>query len=149
MSDPLWPPMHCSPPGSFVPGIFQARILECVAMPFSRGSSQPWDWTCVSYVSCTDRGFFTTDITWEAYSIGFTNSLIFTIYGMARQSIISSVLDRSHYNAWSKKEVWLLDIHPMFLQQHLRGHLYGSPTTGLTSLCVLCNTSFDWPGGNV
>ena len=118
-------------------------------MPFSRGSSQPWDWTCVSYVSCTDRGFFTTDITWEAYSIGFTNSLIFTIYGMARQSIISSVLDRSHYNAWSKKEVWLLDIHPMFLQQHLRGHLYGSPTTGLTSLCVLCNTSFDWPGGNV
>ena len=44
-------------------------------------------------------GFFTTDITWEAYSIGFTNSLIFTLYSMARQSIISSVSDISHYNA--------------------------------------------------
>ena len=55
-------------------------------------------------------GFFTTNITWEAYSIGSTHSLIFTLYGMARQSILSSVLDISHYNAWSKKEVWLRDI---------------------------------------
>ena len=31
-------PMHCSPPGSFVHGIFLARILEWVAIPFSRGS---------------------------------------------------------------------------------------------------------------
>ena len=36
-------PMDCSPPGSSVPGILQARILEWVAMPFSRGSSQPRD----------------------------------------------------------------------------------------------------------
>ena len=28
-------------------GFFQARILECVAMPFSRGSSQPRDWTWI------------------------------------------------------------------------------------------------------
>ena len=32
-------PTDCSPPGSSVPGISQARILECVAMPASRGSS--------------------------------------------------------------------------------------------------------------
>jgi len=37
-------PYDCSPPGS-VHGILQARILEWVAMPFSRGSSQPKDWT--------------------------------------------------------------------------------------------------------
>ena len=30
-------PMDCSPPGSFVHGIFQARILEWIAIPFSRG----------------------------------------------------------------------------------------------------------------
>ena len=30
--------MDCSPPGSSVHGILQARILECVAIPFSRGS---------------------------------------------------------------------------------------------------------------
>ena len=35
--------MDCSPPGSSVYGILQARILECVAIPFSRGSSQPRD----------------------------------------------------------------------------------------------------------
>ena len=35
--------MDCSPPGSSVRGLLQARILEWVAMPFSRGSSQPSD----------------------------------------------------------------------------------------------------------
>ena len=34
-------PMDCSPPGYSVPGIVQARILKWVAMPSSRGSSQP------------------------------------------------------------------------------------------------------------
>ena len=48
--DALWPPWNvCSPPGSSVPGIFQARILEWVAMPFSRESSQPRDWTQVFF----------------------------------------------------------------------------------------------------
>ena len=37
-------------------GILQARILEWVAMPSSRGSSQPQDWT---QVSCIAHGFFT------------------------------------------------------------------------------------------
>ena len=37
----LCDPMDCSPSGSSVLGILQARILEWVAMPFSRGSSQP------------------------------------------------------------------------------------------------------------
>ena len=37
----LYDPMNCSPPGSSVHGILQARILEWVAMPFSRGSSCP------------------------------------------------------------------------------------------------------------
>ena len=36
--------MNCSPPGSSVHGIFQARVLEWVAMPFSRGSSWLRDW---------------------------------------------------------------------------------------------------------
>ena len=43
--------MDCSPPGSSVHGILQARILEWVAMPSSRGSSQPRDRTCISSVS--------------------------------------------------------------------------------------------------
>ena len=70
--------MDCTPPGSSVSGILQARILEWVAMPSSRGSSQPRDWTQISHttggccsrrsfwlrywthVSCIASGFFTT-----------------------------------------------------------------------------------------
>ena len=44
-------PMDCSPPGSFVHGIFQARILEWFAISFSRGSSQPRDRTQVSRIA--------------------------------------------------------------------------------------------------
>ena len=43
-------PVDCSPPGSSVHGILQARILECVAMPSSRRSSHPRDRTRVSYI---------------------------------------------------------------------------------------------------
>ena len=46
----LCDPMDCSPPGSSVHGILQARILEWVAIPFSRKSSQPRDKTCVSSI---------------------------------------------------------------------------------------------------
>ena len=46
-------PHVCSPPDSFLYGIFQARIVEWVAMPFCSGSPLPRDWTHVSYVSCT------------------------------------------------------------------------------------------------
>ena len=60
-------PMNCSPPGSSVSGILQARILEWVAIPFSRGSSQPRDWT---WVSCIAGRFFTIWATREAQALG-------------------------------------------------------------------------------
>ena len=47
----LCDPMDCSPAGSSVHGILQARILEWVAMPFSRGSFQPRDRIQVSCIS--------------------------------------------------------------------------------------------------
>ena len=43
-------PVDCSLPGSSLHGIFQARILEWVAISFSRGSSQPRDRTEVSLI---------------------------------------------------------------------------------------------------
>ena len=51
----LWDLVDCSPPGSSVHGILQARILEWVAISYSRGSSQPRDRTHVSCVFCIDR----------------------------------------------------------------------------------------------
>ena len=53
-------PKDCSPPGSYVQEILQARILEWVAMPSFRGSSQPRDQT---HVSCFGRRFFITSTT--------------------------------------------------------------------------------------
>ena len=49
-----------------VQGILQARILEWVAMPSSRGSSRPRDQPCVSYVSCIGRQVLYHCATWEA-----------------------------------------------------------------------------------
>ena len=46
----LCDPMDCILPGSSVQGIFQARILEWVAISFSRRSSRPRDWTWVSCI---------------------------------------------------------------------------------------------------
>ena len=59
----LCDPMDCSPPGSSVHGISQARILEWVAISFSRGSSQPRNRTSVSRIA---GGFFTIWATREA-----------------------------------------------------------------------------------
>ena len=59
-------PMDCSSPGSSVHGILQANILEWVAIPFFRGSSQPRDWTRVSH---TAGRFFTIRATKEDLGI--------------------------------------------------------------------------------
>ena len=60
VSDSLWP-------RGIVHGILQARILEWVAVPFSRGSSQPRDGTQVSHIA---GGFFTSWATREAQEYG-------------------------------------------------------------------------------
>ena len=62
----LFHPMDCSPPGTSVLGILQARILEWAAMSSCRGASQPRDRTCVSYICCIGSGFFITSATWDA-----------------------------------------------------------------------------------
>ena len=84
-------PMHCSPPGSSVHGISQARILEWVAISFSRGSSKPRDGT---RVSCLTGRLFTTETLvknptamWETWvwSLGWEDPLE---KGMATYSCI-------------------------------------------------------------
>ena len=64
----LCDPMDCSPSGSSVQGILQARILKWVAIPFSRGSSWSADWT---WVSCIAGRFFTVWATREATAVSF------------------------------------------------------------------------------
>ena len=61
----LYNPMDCSPPGFSVHGIVQARILEWVAISFSKGSSWTRAWT---HVSCIGRWILYHQATWETLS---------------------------------------------------------------------------------
>ena len=65
LSDFCDPVDYCLP-GSSGQGIFQARILEWVAISYSRGSSWPRDWTQVSCISCIGRQILYRCVTWEA-----------------------------------------------------------------------------------
>ena len=59
-------PVDHRPPGSFVLEISQARILEWVAISFSRGSSQPRNWTWISHVAVRFFVVLTTRESWES-----------------------------------------------------------------------------------
>ena len=82
-------PMDCSLPGSSVHGILHS--LEWVAIPFSRGSSQPRDWT---WVSCIADRCFTVQATREAQPspIEFNNSMTAKLTSSFRQ-VNRSLLD--------------------------------------------------------
>ena len=62
-SCPTLATLDCSLPDCSAHGSLQTKILEWVAIPFSRGSSRPKDWT---WVSCITDRFFTISATWEA-----------------------------------------------------------------------------------
>ena len=73
----LCDPMDCSLPGSLVHGVFQASGLEWVAIPFSRRSSRPRDWTQVSHA--VGRRFTiwaTREVSWCSIIISWRNKLI-------------------------------------------------------------------------
>ena len=94
-------PRDCSPPGSSVHGILQTRILEWVAMPSSRGSSQPRNLT---RVSCIAGGFFTRSATREAQSCYVFSHfsrvwLSETLWTTAHQAPLSMRFSRQEY--WS------------------------------------------------
>ena len=74
-------PVDCHPPGSYVYGILQARILECVAMPSSRGSSRPRGRTQFSLIA---GGLFTVWATRVEKAIATHSTVLaWRILGMA------------------------------------------------------------------
>ena len=86
----LCDPLDCSPPGSSVHGIFQARILEWVAISYSRGSSWPRDQTRVSCISCLTGGLH-HQATWEAHRD--SNEL----------SVHTAGLQEAHIKTWARR----------------------------------------------
>ena len=88
-------PVDCSPPGSSVYGIFQARTLEWVVIPFSRGSSRPLDWLNPSPALATIAP-------WEALA-----SCIGRDFTNARSSLVAQLLK----NPLATWETWVLSLH--------------------------------------
>ena len=90
----LCDPMDCSPLGSSVHGIFQTRILEWVAISYSKGSSWPKDQTHVSWVSCLAGRFFTTVPPAVVQSLSRV-WLFATPWAAARQASLSFIISQS------------------------------------------------------
>ena len=82
-------PMDCSPPGSSIHGIFQARILEWVATSFSRGSSQPRDQTPVSHIA----------------------SRLFTVWATKFADILNAALLHHHLLGWEIAQLECYHLH--------------------------------------
>ena len=111
--------MDCSPPGSSVHGVVQARTLEWVAISSSRGSSRPRDRTCVFCASFTGKQILYHWATGEAHSLRTVHSkwgvcvcvcacvlshfirvcLFVTPWAIARQAPLSLGFSRQEY--WS------------------------------------------------
>ena len=104
----LCDPMDCSSPGSSVHEIFPAKILEWVAISFSRGSSQPRDWT---RDSCTAGRFFTDWATREAPTIKIKTLI---------NSSLKSLKKKKRLHCLSKKQPiqFSWNKHEMILSKH-------------------------------
>ena len=86
--------MDCSPPGFSVPKILQARILEWIAIPFFRGSSQPRVWT---RVSCIAGRFFIIWATRDAQKVLINHILLMCIKEVFKISLWSRSQLRTKY----------------------------------------------------
>ena len=99
--------VDCSPLGSSVHGILQARILEWVAIPFSRGSSWPRDWTQVSH---TGGKFFTIWVPdgCESWTIKKAECQRIDAFKLCWRRLSKSPLDsrRSGFHPWVRKILW-------------------------------------------
>ena len=78
----LLDPIDSSPTGSSVPGILQARILEWVAISFSRVSSWPRDRTCFSCISFIGRWILYHWAIWEALPQTAANSFSLELFSL-------------------------------------------------------------------
>ena len=72
----LCDPTDCSPPSSSVHGILQVRMLEWVAIPTSRRSSQHRNGTVSDISSALARRFLTTSTTWDTRNIKYTYTYV-------------------------------------------------------------------------
>ena len=124
-------PTLCNPMVCTVHEILQARILEWVAFPFSKGSSQPRDWTKVSHIA---GRFFTSWATREAKVLNFSkyfyctygdNNIFPFYYSFNYISII--LIDCWMLNPFCMSWInliWSLDLHYIWSYKFELSYLY-------------------------
>ena len=100
----------CSPPGSSVHGIFQARILEWIAIPFSSVSSQPRNHTGVS---CIAGRFFTNCL--QLVSVFLVSELPFLAFQFYSLMNSDSVIPQPHQGLKSDFTTFLFDSQSLHL----------------------------------
>ena len=135
----LWDPMDCSPPGSSIHGIFQARVLEWVVISLSRGSSLPRDRTRVSRI--VSRHFYHLSHQGSKFHFCHLLTCCVTLGGSFSLSEVRSQCSKSH--GWAghsfslttsakrtmggkKGSVWLRSFEPVMWGTPQRSH-WGSP----------------------
>ena len=94
----LHDPMDCSPPGSSLHGILQARIMEWAAISFSREPSRPKDQTRISCVSCNGR-FFTN---WATREQSFIKQIFNHHLQYGRSIFLQSLASSGGHRKFSK-----------------------------------------------
>ena len=118
MSDSVQP-IDSSPPGSPVPGILQARMLEWVAILFSRESPQRRDWTQVSCVSCIAGRWQPTPVLLPGKSHGQRSLVGYSPWGCKG----SDTTERLHFST-----IWVTREAPFYIPK-LHYKYYKSPPT--------------------
>ena len=98
----------CSPPSSSIYGINPARILEWVAISFSRGSFQPRDQICISWGSYIGRQILYHWANWEALLIGYTPNQNEKILQKEKNSCMTACREHSHiaFDDINKMSIW-------------------------------------------
>ena len=91
----LWTIVHQAP---LVHRIFQARIVKWVAISYSRGSSQPRDWTCISCASCTGRWVLYHCATWEDWA--FSKATLTCAYGSLELTLLPPKPHQTKVGRW-------------------------------------------------
>ena len=114
----LCDPMDSSPPGSSVHGILQATILKWVAMPSSRGSSQPRDRTQVSHIA---GGFFIGWATREVHGVGSLSLLqVIFLTQESNQGLLHcrQIIYQRNYQGRPVAHQWITNILSKILDKH-------------------------------
>ena len=108
LSATLW--TLCSPPGSSVHGILQARILEWVALPSSSGSSRPRDQTQVSWLqadSLLAEPPLVASVSWTlSHVVNIVDDKHSSSWSLCCNLIVSELLWRQFCQSWLAPLVW-------------------------------------------